>query len=245
MVNTNELCEFLDWDSQFFGCRIARAKVHRLDESMINSISKWSRFHKIDCLYFLAEADDASTIKLAEYYGLHFVDIRVTLEKQLGTEGNISSATPPGNYIRQSTLDDISELRAIAKSNHRYSRFYFDMNFPTSLCDALYETWIEKSCNGYADLVLVAEIEGKPVGYISCHLLDKTKGQIGLLGVNPNFRGKSFGQVLVNKSLQWFARQGETRVTVVTQGRNCKALRIYQKCGFLIQSLQLWYHWWF
>jgi len=109
----------------------------------------------------------------------------------------------------------------------------------------LYETWIEKSCKGYADAVLVAELQGWPVGYISCHLLDQAEGQIGLFGVSADFQGKGLGQKLVNESLRWFAEQGMRQVTVVTQGRNCRAQRLYQRCGFLTRSVQLWYHRWF
>jgi hypothetical protein len=34
-------------------------------------------------------------------------------------------------------------------------------------------------------------------------------------------------------------------VNVVTQGRNSKAQRLYERCGFLTRSVQLWYHRWF
>jgi hypothetical protein len=31
----------------------------------------------------------------------------------------------------------------------------------------------------------------------------------------------------------------------VTQGRNLAAQRLYQRTGFLIRDLQLWYHKWY
>jgi ribosomal protein S18 acetylase RimI-like enzyme len=109
----------------------------------------------------------------------------------------------------------------------------------------LYETWTEKSCNGYADTVLVAEIEDLPVGYIACHLLDEINGQIGLVGVGSDYQGRRLGQDLLNASLRWFAEMGREQVIVATQGRNVIGQRMYQKCGFLTRSLQLWYHRWF
>jgi len=33
-------------------------------------------------------------------------------------------------------------------------------------------------------------------------------------------------------------------VTVVTQGLNVPAQRLYQKSGFLVSSVYLWYHLW-
>ncbi len=114
-----------------------------------------------------------------------------------------------------------------------------------SLCDGLYETWIEKNCKGYADTVLVAEFQGQPTGYISCHLLDCTDGNVGLVAVAADAKGRGLGQALVDASLRWSAERGVSWVTVVTQGRDCGAQRLYQKCGFLTRTLQLWYHrWW-
>jgi hypothetical protein len=34
-------------------------------------------------------------------------------------------------------------------------------------------------------------------------------------------------------------------MTVVTQGRNRGAQRLYQQCGFLSRDLQLWHHKWY
>lgn len=244
-METDHICEYLDWDSRFFGCEIARATVNRLTPQTVKTILTWCNSRRIDCLYFLGDSDDTNTTRLAEDNGFRLVDIRITLEKQLG--GVLSTAEPQYDQgiIRSHTADDVPALCAIARTSHRDSRFYHDPNLPTSLCDALYETWIAKSCNGYANAVLVAEFEERPVGYISCHLLDQARGQIGLVGVSPDVQGRGLGHGLVHESLRWFAGQGITQVTVVTQGRNWKAQRLYQKNGFLTRSVQLWYHKWF
>ncbi len=244
-METDRVCEYLDWDSRFFGCEIARATVNRLTPQTVKAILIWCHSHRIDCLYFLGDSDDTNTTRLAEDNGFRLVDIRITLEKQL--DGVLSTAEPQHDQgiIRSYTADDVPTLCTIARISHRDSRFYHDPNFPTSLCDALYETWIAKSCDGYANAVLVADLDGRPVGYISCHLPDQARGQIGLVGVSPDFQGRGLGQRLIQESLRWFAGHGVTQVTVVTQGRNWKALRLYQKAGFLTRSVQLWYHKWF
>jgi dTDP-4-amino-4,6-dideoxy-D-galactose acyltransferase len=45
--------------------------------------------------------------------------------------------------------------------------------------------------------------------------------------------------------LDWGREQGLSLIHVVTQGRNCRAQRMYGRCGFLPDTLQLWYHRWF
>jgi len=244
MEATDGLCQILDWDSDFFGCRIAQITVNRLNGVNLERILTWCRNHAIRCLYFLADADHAETIRLAEDNGFRLVDIRVTLDKVL-QDIPIIREEASLVAVRLFKPEDIPALRAIARTSYHDSRFYYDPNFPKHLCDFLYETWIEKSCDGYADAVLVAELEGQPVGYVSCHLLSQREGKIGLVGVSAHSRGKGLGQRLMSESLRWFSQRGVRQVTIVTQGRNCTAQRLYQQLGFLTKSVQLWYHRWF
>lgn len=237
-------CELLEWDSNFFGVRIARSTVNRLTGDSVESILSWCALNRIDCLYFLSAADDANTIGLLEDNRFRFVDVRVTYERLLSSVPILVRETFPG-IIRQCVPQDIPNLKAIARIVHRESRFYYDPNFAPPRCDALYETWIEESCNGYADLTLVAEIEGCSSAYVTCHCLDSERGKIGLMGVNPEAQGQGIGQQLVGEAIRWFTGQGLKRVTVVTQARNWRAQRLYQRCGFLTAFVELWYHRWF
>jgi dTDP-4-amino-4,6-dideoxy-D-galactose acyltransferase len=50
---------------------------------------------------------------------------------------------------------------------------------------------------------------------------------------------------VVRAAQAFFLAQGVTEVTVVTQGRNIEAQRLYQKCGFLSRAIYYWYHKWF
>jgi len=243
-VGRKELCKFLDWDSEFFRCQIARIIPNRLTSKDIGAIFRWCRDRSIDCLYFLADVDDPATVFEAEANEFHLVDIRITLERLIEAIPSANRRAFQG-VIRPSKISDVPALRAMAKLSHRDSRFYYDGRFSRSRCDALYTTWIEKSCNGYANIVFVSEIGGVPAGYVSCHLAKQARAQIGLLGVHGNFWGKGIGEGLLNESLRWFAEQGAKRVAVVTQGRNCSAQRLYERCGFVTQSVQLWYHRWF
>ncbi|MCI0561736.1 MAG: hypothetical protein MN733_24870, partial [Nitrososphaera sp.] len=81
--DVDSLCQYLDWDSDFFGCRIARITAHRLNHETIERIMMWCDSHHIDCLYFLGDIADKSTLRLAEDNKFRLMDIRVTLEKQL------------------------------------------------------------------------------------------------------------------------------------------------------------------
>jgi dTDP-4-amino-4,6-dideoxy-D-galactose acyltransferase len=234
-------CEYLDWDSAFFGFRIGRAKAAHLTDKSVTEILAWCHHNLIDCLYFLADSASAETTTVAEKNNFQFVDVRVSLECSITSE---APADPTESKVRAVSERDISLLQNIARISHRDSRFYYDVNFPESLCNALYETWIEKSCHGWADYVLVGEHEGKPASYLTCHHTGTQTGQIGLLGVGEAAQGKGLGTALVKQALRWFKERGVTRIAVTTQGRNVRGQRLYQKCGFLTSEVQLWYHRW-
>jgi ribosomal protein S18 acetylase RimI-like enzyme len=219
--------------------RIARASPDRVTEELVQDLRKWCVENSIDCLYLLATANDPKTIRLLEHGGFQFVDIRITLETRIGNPPPLAAEF----RVREARLADTPTLRAIAAVSHLDSRLYSDGHFPEERCRALYETWIVKSVNGWAQAVLVAELADEPVGYITCHLSPGV-GEIGLLGVSDKAQGKGLGSQLIWQSLRWFKQQGVTDVIVVTQGRNVPAQRVYQKSGFIIRSIQLWYHYW-
>jgi dTDP-4-amino-4,6-dideoxy-D-galactose acyltransferase len=126
------------------------------------------------------------------------------------------------------------------------SRFYFDPRVPPEQTSELYTTWIERSVlEGFADHVLVAERDGRACAYITGKREPTGQGSIGLVGVGKDARGRGVGIALVHALLRLFAARGVTSVTVVTQGRNIMAQRVYQRCGFLSQSVRLWFHKWF
>lgn len=218
--------ELLEWDSEFWGVRIARVDSPDIDE--------WARDFGIACVYYLAPAEDAGAARAAEEAGFRLTDVRVELARP-----SERSDAP----VRPHEDGDVERLRAIARVNHGDTRFYADPNFADERCDDLYETWIRRSCEGWADAVLVAG-EAEPVGYVSLHMRGDS-GSIGLIGVDALARGRGVGEALVRGAVDWCAAEGLARCTVVTQGRNVAAQRLFQRCGFRTSSLGLWFHKWY
>ncbi len=248
-MSTDEPCRFLEWDSRHFGVRIASLPGGRLLPESLEAALRWCREQEIDCLYFLADLNDPTTARLASDAHFLLTDVRVTLSRPLSgrrtEEGSPPGPSPAraGVVVRESREDDVPALRALARRHFRDSRFYFDPGFPDSLCDSLYETWIEKSCRGWADAVFVADAEGRPLGYVSCHV-DDGDGRFGLLGVDAEARGRGVGASLLAASLRFFASRGVATVGLVTQGRNLASLGFFGQAGFVVRRMQLWYHLW-
>ena len=241
-------CELLPWDTEFFRHRIARVCGDTLEPEQAEQIDEWSRSNRIQCLYFLSRADDPATIRVAEQHGFGLVDIRITLERVTkNSETSLCPDSPAGVTIRPVQPADLPALQAMARVVHGEARFFSDPHFPRERVEDFYSTWIVLESQGRAQAVLVAaSAASQPLGYISCHLdAASQEGQIGLVGVNPEARGKGIGKSLVLAAMDWFRLKGARAVTVVTQGRNRAAQRLYQQCGFLSRDLQLWYHKWY
>ena len=235
------LCSYLEWDSAFFERRIARLNRPRLDEATLAASLEWCNHNRIDCLYFLADSDHSETPRLAAENDFLLTDVRVSLATNILGEQEKASAN---KAVRLAREEDLSLLRSIAKSAHRDTRFYFDPHFDSAKCDLLYQTWIENSLRGFAQAVWVAECDGQAAAYLTGHFQGQ-ESRIGLVGVSQNHRGKGLATRLIQQFRAWSREQGALHATVVTQGRNVAAQRLYQRNGFLTESLQLWYHRWF
>ena len=142
-------------------------------------------------------------------------------------------------------LEDAPAWSVASKNVFKESRFYYDEHFPQDLAEKLFETWIERSCYGYADKVFVAIRNNKVVGYITCNLETSGIGSIGLVGVAPRVQGRSIGTNLVYHALSWFTHKKAHAVEAPTQERNYPAKKMYKKCGFIISKREHWYHKWF
>lgn len=234
-------CEFLPWDSDFFGKRIARVTTDRLTPDAGRAVSAWADANRIDCVYFLADPADPATLRVAAREGFDLVDVRVTLESQPTVPGAPVTSAP---LVRPAIAADVDALKRIARDSHRDSRFYADGRFDPARCDELFAVWIEKSCTGFADVVFVAEVDGRPAGYITGRSAGERDGEIGLVAVAKTAQGCGCGRGLAAAVRSWFADRGAARVRVVTQGRNSAALAFYQRNGFQVASIALWYHRW-
>ncbi len=248
MNTPSALCQFLEWDSNFFGLRIGRINRHNLDQLALDSVLTWSVENQIDCLYFQAAADDAQTIRLAEDNHFRLVEIRLIMERNLQDwrpDTRVHAA--PDVLIRPPKAQDLATLQEIAAYSYRDSRYYFDQSFSKEKWQEFYSTWVKQSCTGSADFALVAEMNGQPVGYITGNI-DKaspSQGIYELTGVKPDMRRSGVGQELFRSGLDWYVQHGVENVRFATQGRNIPMQRIAQRNGFITHSCFLYYHKWF
>jgi spore coat polysaccharide biosynthesis predicted glycosyltransferase SpsG/ribosomal protein S18 acetylase RimI-like enzyme len=243
VVQLVSIVKVKEWDTSFFGFKIAQLYPTQLSEDILQYALRKCKDENIKCLYYLCNADDLQSIKLARNYLFDHVDARITFRKDLKKYKPVKNES---NVTIQSHREkDITALKKITKNMFKQSRFYSDKHFSRKLAEKLFQTWIEKSCHGYADKVFVAISNNKVVGYITCKLETTGIGSIGLVGVESHAQGMNIGTYLVYHALNWFAKKKTPAVEVPTQEINYPAQKMYKKCGFIIARRELWYHKWF
>jgi ribosomal protein S18 acetylase RimI-like enzyme len=233
-------CRLVEWDTEFWGMRIARVQGDAMNGELRVAVDTWCAENGISCAYFLATTEAPATTLAAERGGFFYTDVRVTLRQRLDSNRR---PVRPGR-IRAGEKEDIPELREIARVSHKITRFYHDPHFADERCGELYADWIRSSFEGEADEVLVAEDDGRVAGYITCVIKERV-GHMGLLAVAPGHQERGLGQDLVDGALDWFAAARVAESAVVTQGRNIAALRLFGRAAYLVDSMQLWFHKWY
>jgi ribosomal protein S18 acetylase RimI-like enzyme len=248
-MTTAAPCDLLTWDSEFFGRKIGSVRGTRLNAAQMTEVMRWAEEVNVDCLYLLADPTDPETIRLAERNQFYFQSVRMVLERSLQTLDDILLPPAEGITLRSGTPNDLPHLRPIARSAYHLTRFFTDPCFPRERSAELYDIWLTKNLHHeMADEVVVAEVDGRPVGYTSCQLAkgtDSREGVIQLVGVDETMRGGRIGQRVLVQACAWLRDHGMTTVSVTTQGHNVPAVRFYERLGFMTRHVQFWYHKWF
>jgi dTDP-4-amino-4,6-dideoxy-D-galactose acyltransferase len=241
-LSAQEPCELLPWDTDHFGFTIARVRGETLTADRAEQVDAWCARAGVVCLYWLAAPGDADSAATAEARGFREADLRLVFARSL--EPANSEPLPTG--LRFADPADTPRLVEIARTSYRLTRFYFDPKFPKARVEALYTVWIDRSLAGMADAVLVAGPVGEPTGFITCHRAASAESaRIGLVGVDARSQGQGIGPILLRGAIEWFRDTGASRVEVATQGRNLSAQRLYQRGGFVSDSVKVWYHKWY
>ena len=74
-------------------------------------------------------------------------------------------------------------------------------------------------------LFTVSTVEGGPAALLEDLILD------------PGYRGRGLGSLLVRHVIDYARRRGISRITLLTDRTNRRALRFYRRCGFVRSSM--------
>ena len=154
--------------------------------------------------------------------------------------------------VRISGEKDLDELMAIARSVSFPSRFSLDPQFDKGRVSELYARWVENACRGTVqDVVIVAERQGKVVGFVTCGIehelneqLPLRLGSVHLAAAHPALQGRGVVLSCWKGGLQWFADKVQWIETVIAI-QNESTARIARKLGGRYGDACADFHRWF
>ncbi|KPJ52979.1 hypothetical protein AMJ39_06375 [candidate division TA06 bacterium DG_24] len=233
----------LDWDTDFFGFRVAFITAPRLDSEELARVLSTLREENVKLVYWPSDSTSRSSQPAAQSLGGFLADKKTTFFIDFSTI--VSTQFVPAAAVEpyQPSMR-ISDLEALGVQSGEYSRFAVDPRIPRKKFVELYTTWIHNCLKGMlADAVLVIRDGESVVGMVTLGSKGE-RGEIGLIAVDGNYRGREYGETLVRSAQQWFMARGFRYGQVVTQQANVPACNLYEKCGYSIEKVDFYYHFW-
>ncbi|WP_430810975.1 MULTISPECIES: GNAT family N-acetyltransferase [unclassified Carboxylicivirga] len=230
------MIKYLEWDSHFFKKKIGSCKVSILTEATLIDLFHEKTNKNYDLIYLFTQETDKKAKKTLEERYIKIIDKKVTYITH-----HISTSNQPTDFIIHYNGIISEELLQLTYLSGHESRFKKDPILNEKF-EALYQQWIEKSLRGQmADSVFVASIDNHIRGFVTVKK-NSNMGQIGLIAVDPSYHGQGIGGALIKAAHKWYAKNGITQASVVTQLDNTGACKLYTKSGYNVAHTQLIYH---
>jgi len=223
----------LAWDSDFLGVAVARIAQEIDDEKSVTRALAELKAAGVRLGYWQPR-DSEALRNFARASGASFVGTHVRYERS--TEDVVVSTG-----LRVERCASVSEdLEALAVQAGTLSRFALDPALPAGTAERLYRIWMRESFGGaMGDEVLAAHDATGLAGMVTLK-----RDAIGLVAVAERCRGMGVGRLLVLSATARCAQLGLPRISVVTQGENTAACRLYESCGYALAERSLILHFW-
>lgn len=225
------MIEKLDWDSAFFGYPVGRVFIQKTEGFNLKTFGKDLSTFKL--VYMFSEDP------LPQEYTNCLVDKKATFRKTISQHPDDFCVS-----VFDKEKDSYDELLDLVYLSGLYSRFKTDKNFQNQEFSRLYKEWINKSLNDTNTKVLVVRSGREFGGFVTLEMVDNVSAKIGLISVGEKHQGKGFGSILISYAERLAMASGRSVLKVVTQYENKPAVYLYEKNGFILESLIYIYHFW-
>lgn len=174
--------------------------------------------------------DRIGSLKLLQDLGFRLIDTNVHLLKMVG------KMAPGGHKCRFASESDYSTVCEIASSSFTKSRFHLDPLISKETADLVKKEWAGNFFKGLrGKWMVLAEVEGKVVGFLQLLKRSDSAIVIDLIAIEPNMQGKGIAGSLISfANSECLETPGD--IIVGTQISNIQSLAFYVKHGFRIIS---------
>ena len=228
-----------DWDSDFFGFEVYEIPSEVISPNDVEACLDHCRKKDARLVYYQRPEGEGEIQLNVKDVHTFLADHKTTLIKR-----SLKKKNPSLPVEAFDKVEAVSDLYPLAIETGVQSRFKVDPRIPNEKFEELYELWIKGSVEGrMADEVLVIKKDGDVTALVTLKVKEGC-GDIGLIGVSKDFRGQGFATELLKASENWTVEKGFDCLTVVTQGKNETAMKLYLRNGFDVSDVKLFYHLW-
>jgi ribosomal protein S18 acetylase RimI-like enzyme len=222
------------WLTGIFGCDVFKASLAKDEVLDPKDIFSEALLPRRAFYYAKVPVTSVAQVGALTMAGFRVIDVNVTFERE-----PVRSVESDSKIIVRDVLPkDEAAILDIAESAFVYSRFHLDPFVSKELANKIKREWIANYVRGQrGERLLVAEVDGKPVGFLALLVTDGAEktGVIDLIGVEKNMQGRGIGKRLVDFHIQ-DAYQKYSRLIVGTQIANVPSMRLYTNCGYNISN---------
>lgn len=218
----------LDWESAFFQ---RRSGLIELDGEAPLSDSLFAAY---DIVQAKVLSQQTAELDALTEWGFRLVEGEAEFVLGIPSHGR-----PAG--IRIARKEHIPLLREVASGAFAQSRFRAPWYQPGD-SGRFYAQWIENAVLAIFDhqCLLAVSDQGEIQGFVSLRELPDGNARIGLLATLPQAQGLGVGQRMLEAAADWCRARRLTRLRVTTQLGNLPALRLYHRCGGVIERTAWW-----
>ena len=245
IIYNTSLLEYRDtpWDEKVFGLQTKEILNIQYDENLedINElvILLENKFDNDGLIYFRTSSNENILKKYLIKNGYYISEtaFKLSIPKFQKKEYEVKNTL---NIIEKKlSVQEISEVKEIAKTSFNYSRFHEDPFISNELCNKRYENWIDDLIEQNKNVLIFKNSENEILSFMFYTKIDEkvdlilggSKKGYGLL--TPSF----FSSVIL-----YLQKQGVKKVDVVISASNITIFNIYINLGFTIKETMFDYH---
>ncbi|HOY62985.1 MAG TPA: hypothetical protein PK745_07345 [bacterium] len=244
-MNAEEFRIFLSApELERFGCKTARAEMVALEN--IDQMMEFCSGNHIEFLIARSPTTDIKAAQEMEKRGFLLMDTLLYLSFFYGSTPLPVHAGEAAT--RPARPDDLPDIQLIARQSFSgyYGHYHADERLDDDKCSEAYSSWITRSCRAeLADEVLVAEINGKVMGFSSLKMAGPDSAEWTLGCVSPDAQGKGVFKSLTAGAILWGADNNLKKLSASTLINTIPVLKTWQQMGFTQTHSFYTFHKWF
>jgi len=228
-------------DGKRFGIRVAKATLDA--QSQWREALAFCERESVDLLIARIGAADLALAQRMQFDGAFLTD--VLLYFRLSPLRSGAAGAVRVRPIQVNEANAVKDLAGRCFSGYA-GHYHADPRLDRGACDEVYADWAYRACSdrAVADEVIVAEENGRLLGFAALRLVSPREADGALFGVAPEARGRGVYASLLAEFVSWSEHRGASAATYSTQLANFAAQKAVVRAGFEPESARLTFHRW-